>query len=272
MSNTEKWAKRVSDVAIGVAVLVILVIVAFLWGCTSAPKQDTATPAPSIAETRTGIVDGAKSIINSTEQIDKAAAAVEPVAEAEKIKSESESIRTNAHGIAAAAVTLKDHEAKVGAIVKERDAALARAVKAESESGRMQSRWLAAVALASGLGAAVCVGLWLFGKLPSLLPIVVLVSLWLGTVIFDWVAGYAWWIGGAGALAIGGWLVYQIAVRRKTLAEVVATVDEAKDAGAIVWEKFKPIADRIQDRVSRRVVDVEQLAARARRKLRGDKP
>jgi len=243
-----------------VAIAMILVPVFLACGCVS--QKPAKTEAPTLTDTRTALTEHAVQTINATERIDKQAEAVkvkapEAAPEADAIRDDSKAIRDRAHEVAKLSASLKDAEARLSAIVKERDAEALRADKAESERGRMQSRWLAAAGVASALGFGVCVVLFLLGKLSSIVPAAICVGVLLGVIVFDWMLGYAWWIGGAIVLVVVAWTAFQVWVRNKTLKEVVQTVSEAKEAGAIAWDQFTPIANKVQDRITRKFIDFQ---------------
>ena len=246
--------QSIANLATGTAYLALLVAVLFvLPGCSSRPAPVAKTPG--VVGVGDDIRNRAKNQINATEQIDKQAKAASDRApdEAAAITAKSQEIRTDAIAIHESAGTLRAAQADIDRLAKE-NASL------KSDRDRLQNRVLGLSAVVCVIGLGVSVALFLFGKLPNL-TLSAIFACTLGAIIaFDWVLQYAWWIG---ALSVGlavGYFVYLVWVKNKSLREVVETVDEARKGGAILWEKFAPIADRVQDRVTRAVIDAEHYA------------
>lgn len=245
--------KKLTNLATGTAYIVALVVIMFLTGCVSNPAP--VVKAPTVQGVGDDIKGRAANQINATEAIDKQAKAASDRApdEAAAIAAKSQEIRDDAHVIHQLAGTLKAAQADIDRLAHENESL-------KSDRDRLQNRVLGLSAVVCVIGLGVSVALFLFGKLPNL-TLSAIFACTLGAIIaFDWVLQYAWWIG---ALSVGlavGYFVYLVWVKNKSLREVMQTVDEARKEGAIVWEKFTPIANRVQDRVTRAVIDAEQYA------------
>lgn len=246
---------RQALIRVGIGLLAVgpLIACMFLVGCTSTPAP--VVNAPTVQGVGDDIKGRAANQINATEAIDKQAKAASDRApdEAAAIAAKSQEIRDDAHAIHQLAGTLKAAQADIDRLARE-NASL------KSDRDRLQNRVLGLSAVVCVIGLGVSVALFLFGKLPNL-TLSAIFACTLGAIIaFDWVLQYAWWIG---ALSVGlavGYFVYLVWVKNKSLREVIQSVQEGREKGAILWDQFKPIADRVQDRVTRAVVDAEQYA------------
>lgn len=244
-----------SRLAIGAFAVFALIAVVFCMGCSSGTAA--VVKSPNISGVGEDIKGRAKNQINATEAIDKQAKAASDRApdEAAAIAAKSQEIRDDAHAIHAAAGTLRAAQGEADRLAKE-NASL------KSDRDRLQNRVLGLTAVVCVIGLGVSVALFLFGKLPNLMLSGIFAATLVAIIVFDWILSYAWWIGAASVGAFVAYLAYMVWVKKKSLSEVVQTIDDARKEGAIVWEKFKPVADRVQDRVTRAVVDAEQYAKR----------
>lgn len=242
-----------SRLAIGAFAVFALIAVMFCIGCSSGPA--TVVKTPNIGGVGDDIKGRAKEQINATEVIDKQARAASDRApdEAAIIAAKSAEIRDDAHAIHAAAGTLRAAQGEADRLAKE-NASL------KSDRDRLQNRVLGLTAVVCVIGLGVSIALFLFGKLPNLMLSGIFAGTLVSIIVFDWILAYAWWIGAASVGAFVAYLAYMVWVKKKSFSEVVQTVAEAKKEGAILWDKFTPIANRVQDRVTRAVIDAEQYA------------
>lgn len=238
-------ATAVVSVAVGALV--------FMIGCTVTPAP--VVKAPTVQGVGDDIKGRAANQINATEAIDKQAKAASDRApdEAAAIAAKSQEIRDDAHAIHKLAGTLKAAQADIDRLARE-NASL------KSDRDRLQNRVLGLSAVVCVIGLGVTIALFLFGKLPNLTLSAIFACTLVSILVFDWLLAYAWWIGALSVGAAVAYFVYLVWIKNKSLREVMQTVDEARKEGAIVWEKFTPIANRVQDRVTRAVIDAEQYA------------
>jgi hypothetical protein len=240
-------------VGIGLLAAGFLIACMFLVGCASTPAP--VVKAPTVQGVGDDIKSRAEAQIEDTEIIDKQAKAASDRApdEAAVIAAKSQEIRDDAHAIHQLAGTLKAAQADIDRLARE-NASL------KSDRDRLQNRVLGLTAVVCVIGLGVSFALFLLGKLPNMTLSVIFACTWASIVAFDWILGYAWWIG---ALTVGvavAYFVYLVWVKNKSLREVIESVQEGRKEGAIIWEKFTPIANRVQDRVTRAVIDAEQYA------------
>lgn len=242
-----------SRLAIGAFAVFALIAVVFCVGCTSGTAA--VVKAPNISGVGEDIKGRAKNQINATEAIDKQAKAASDRApdEAAAIAAKSQEIRDDAHAIHAAAGALRAAQSEADRLAKE-NASL------KSDRDRLQNRVLGLSAVVCVIGLGVTIALFLFGKLPNLTLSAIFACTLVSILVFDWLLAYAWWIGALSVGAAVAYFVYLVWIKNKSLREVMQTVDEARKEGAILWDKFTPIANRVQDRVTRAVIDAEQYA------------
>lgn len=242
-----------SRLAIGAFAVFALIAVVFCMGCSSGTAS--IVKSPNISGVGEDIKGRAKNQINATEAIDKQAKAASDRApdEAAAIAAKSQEIREDAHAIHAAAGALRAAQSEADRLAKE-NASL------KSDRDRLQNRVLGLSAVVCVIGLGVTIALFLFGKLPNLTLSAIFACTLVSILVFDWLLAYAWWIGALSVGAAVAYFVYLVWIKNKSLREVMQTVDEARKEGAILWDKFTPIANRVQDRVTRAVIDAEQYA------------
>jgi hypothetical protein len=241
-------------IRVGIGALAVLFLLAFmtLAGCNTTPAP---IKVPGVEGVGDDIKARAKAQINATEQIDSQAQAASDRApeEAAAIAAKSQEIRDDAHAIHAAAGSLRAAQTEIDRLARENSSL-------KSDRDRLQNRVLGLSAVVCVIGLGVTVALFLFGKLPNLTLSGIFACTLASILVFDWLLAYAWWIGALSVGAAVAYFVYLVWVKNKSLREVMQTVDEARKEGAIVWDKFTPIANRVQDRVTRAVIDAEQYA------------
>ncbi len=246
--------KNVRSALIRVGVVFAACVLLFVMpnGCASSAPT---VKAPGVVGVGDDIKARAKAQIEDTEQIDKQAKAASDRApdEAAIITAKSAEIRADAHAIHAAAASLKAAQADIDRLARE-NASL------KSDRDRLQNRVLGLSAVVCVIGLGVTIALFLFGKLPNLTLSAIFACTLVSILVFDWLLAYAWWIGAVSVGAAVAYFVYMVWVKNKSFREIYETVNEARKEGAIVWEKFTPIANRVQDRVTRAVIDAEQYA------------
>lgn len=243
---------RQALIRVGIVFAACVLLFVMPNGCAS---SSPVVKAPGVVGVGDDIKGRAKDQINATEVIDKQAKAASDRApdEAAIITAKSAEIREDAHAIHAAAGTLRAAQADIDRLAKE-NASL------KSDRDRLQNRVLGLSAVVCVIGLGVTIALFLFGKLPNLTLSAIFACTLVSILVFDWLLAYAWWIGAVSVGAAVAYFVYLVWIKNKSLREVMQTVDEARKEGAILWEKFTPIANRVQDRVTRAVIDAEQYA------------
>lgn len=243
---------RQALIRVGIVLAACMLLFVLPSGCASSAP---VVKAPGVVGVGEDIKARAKNQIEATEQIDKQAKAASDRApdEAAAIAAKSQEIRDDAHVIHQLAGSLKAAQADIDRLARE-NASL------KSDRDRLQNRVLGLSAVVCVIGLGVTIALFLFGKLPNLTLSAIFACTLVSILVFDWLLAYAWWIGAVSVGAAVAYFVYLVWIKNKSLREVMQTVDEARKEGAILWDKFTPIANRVQDRVTRAVIDAEQYA------------
>jgi hypothetical protein len=243
------------------AVAMILGPVLLALGCSQPPLEKSEPP--TIAKHAQTIRDKAEDQINRTEAIDKHAdeAAKVPGAEepAAAIKAESKEIRADAHAIHASATDLRAMQERIDKLAGERDKAIDRAQKAEQEATRWENRTLAGIRIASGLAVAVSVALMVWGTLRTALPTLIAAALFVGTLFVQVTMEYRLMIGlGCAAVTVGA-LIYELWIKKRTIREVVETVDESlRSVNGKLPDEMVRVAGLVQSKTTAALIDGAQ--------------
>lgn len=241
--------------------LVLAPLLLFALGCSQPPLSKSEPP--TVAKQADSVKSQAVDVINRSEQIDKHAdeAAKVPGAEkpAEAIKAENKEIRNDAHAIAATAVEIRDVQKRIDGLVKERDAAIARAEKAESEAGRWESRTLAGIRIAAGLAVAVSITLLFWGTLRTALPTLIAATVFASTLAIQLAIEYRLLIGiVCGGLTVAA-IVYELWIKKQSIRQIVTTVDDSlRSVNGQLPEKMVEIAGYVQSKTTAKLIDAAQ--------------
>lgn len=263
--------------------VIVLATLAVAAGCKHNDKRVQIAPGPDVRKqaqvaegTAARLRDNAETILQQTQAVrvrllksgaDELSVATEkPLA---KIEGAGTAVAGEAIRLDQVSTSLKDAHAKHA----DRDKALAGAVQraetaeAEAEDSRSGTgRWviwllssIGAVLIAAGIAGALVFREKLFavGAVAGL-------GICLAAQVLRYLFAWAPWIALGCVLAAGGyaaWLGYRAARSRKTLTEVVASVDKAKavlgDAGTIAREQFNSALKTAQTLKTR--IDVAEI-------------
>jgi len=244
-----------------IAVAMILVPVFLACGCSQPPLEKSEPP--TVGKHAQTIREKAADQINRSEAIDKHAdeAAKIPGAEqpAAAIKAENKEIRADAHAIHASATDLRAMQERIDKLAGERDKAIDRAQKAEQEATRWENRTLAGIRIASGLAVAVSIALMIWGTLRTALPTLISAALFVGTLFVQVTMEYRLMIGlGCAAVTVGA-LIYELWIKKRTIREVVETVDESlRSVNGKLPDEMVRVASLVQSKTTAALIDGAQ--------------
>lgn len=242
-----------------------------LVGCSQPPLSKSE--APAVADRAESIRDKAKDQLERAEKIDRQAdvAAKVPGAEqpAAAIKAENQGIKDDAHAIHATATEIRDSQAKIDALVKERDQAIGRAEKAESEAGKAERRIWVGVRLIAGVSGLVAVGLVLWGNGWAALFAVVSACVFFGSFAVSMSLDNQTIIGGICLAGVAVAAVIAVRSRLKSAREIAETFNTTVRDRKMP-KNIAKVANAIQSKTTKRLVDATQrngLFVKARRFL-----
>ncbi|MBS0187110.1 MAG: hypothetical protein JSS51_03515 [Planctomycetes bacterium] len=259
----------VAAVTLAAGFLVMLCVV--LGGCSQPPLERSEPPI--VAKQADDVKAKAVDVINRTEKIDRAAdtAAKVPGAEqpAATIKAENKEIRTDAHAIAASAVTIRDSQSRIDQLAKERDAAIARAEKAESEAGKAERRIWVGVRLIAGIVGLVAIGLVLWGNGWAALFAVCAACVFFGSFAISTSIEHQTLIGGLCLAGVAVAAVIAVRSRFKSAREIADTVNLTVRNGKMPAAIAK-VGNKLQSKTTKRLIDATQgngIVTKARKVL-----
>ncbi len=150
---------------------------------------------------------------------------------------------------------INESAGKIDKIVDAQDRELQ---KARDSYYQMYQRWLSAIVILSFLTVAVSIALILMGHLKSVTMTVIAASIFGGALALQLLTAYAIYIAIAFVLFVGGFIIYAVMVKNKTVSQLVRSVEVGIKTNVIPLDQFAPIANDIQDPVTKKQVDQEQ--------------
>lgn len=256
-----EW-EAVQCVGLGLLCLIVFVIsIVSMSGCSQPPL--TKSEPPTIAKRADDVKALAVDTINRTEKIDEHADEAAKVPGAEKpaaaIKIENKGIRDDAHEIAASAVEIRNVQKQIDTLVGERDRAITRAEKAESEAGRWESRTLAGIRIAAGLVVAVSIALLLWGTLRTALPTLIAATVFASTLAIQLAIEYRLLIGlVCGGITVAA-IVWELVIKKRSIKEIVTTGDETlRSVNGKLPDEIVKIANLVQSKTTKALIDGAQ--------------
>lgn len=159
--------------------------------------------------------------------------------------------------------TINESAGKLDKIVDAQDRELQ---KARDSYYQMYQRWLSAIIIMSFLTIAVSIALILMGHLKSVTITVLAASVFAGALALQLLTAYAIYIAIGFALFVGGFIIYAVVVKNKSIGQIVESVEEGIKKKVIDPDEFGKIADEIQDSKAKSLVDQMQEYLRKKAK------
>jgi outer membrane murein-binding lipoprotein Lpp len=255
--------RTLTDILIGVGLMALVVLLAVaLAGCSQPPLSRSETP--NATESVSGIKAEVRKGINAGEKGDKAidAAAVkapEAKPELDVAKAANKEQRDAFFKIDDFRAKLGELQGKIDALATERDKAIQRAERAESEANRWQSKLLMGIQIAAGLAVAVSFALMIWGTLRTALPTFIAAAVFAGSMFIQMAIEYRLQIGlGVGAVTVG-LLAYELFIKKRAIGEIAATVDDTlRDANDKLPVHLVAVAKHAQSEVTKKLIDTAQ--------------
>lgn len=246
-----------------VAIAVVIAAALASSGCKHRTKAGAfggtlpaATQATQVAATE--VRGAAGTIANANARIEAAAPSLQ--SETSSIAAGVQRLNVVAGSLDQTGATLATASVRVGELEAELAAAQKRVDDLERDRDGLLSRLLAGAAVA-GLALAVVSAVWL----RSANGVLTGAAVFGAAVAGQWILEYRVVIGVGALAAVGLWAAWTIVRERGVAKQVVATVEAAKRSAAIPdWEGFRAIANGIQTRGTKRLVDAIQRSMGAK--------
>jgi hypothetical protein len=213
-------------------------------------KSKTIIPAKNYEAAQkivdTSISEQRKST-NTIREVTKEAEAKAPEVQPEMtvIRAESDKIDTNAQNIVVTHQAFVEAATKESTeLVKEKQALEKKVATLEDANNAQHKRILSLIIIGAGLATSVSVALFFLGNLRSLTITFITGSVLIGAIALQFLTAYMLWIGLVVTLLMGGYIVYQAFLNKRSLTEVIYTAERAKES--LGKETFAAIAQEEQ--------------------------
>ncbi|MBS0188757.1 MAG: hypothetical protein JSS51_11860 [Planctomycetes bacterium] len=166
-------------------------------------------------------------------------------------------------------MTIRDSQARIDQLAKERDAAIARAEKAESEAGKAERRVWIGVRLIAGIVGLVAIGLVLWGNGWAALFAVCAASVFFGSFAISTSIEHQSLIGGLCLAGVAVAAVIAVRSRLKSAREIADTMNLTVRKGKMPAAIAK-VGNKLQSKTTKRLIDSTQdngLVKKARKWL-----
>lgn len=218
---------------------ILCLLAAFLVACGS--TNPTRTLQDSNTQASTGL--------EHLGEIKRSAQNIDTLTDDPSVREETVNINKHADGANKNIVALNKNNEKLGRDLQtERDSSLKR-----------YKAYLVTISIISGIGIFVAGGLVLTGTLRNFKLMAIAGCVFAGSISLLFLFQYLLYVALATALIVIGLVIYGL-VSNNALKQTWKSIEQAKADGVITWEEFSTIADGIQSKTTKGLIDAWQKA------------